>query len=56
MVRFMLMYVWQKPMQYCGAIILQVKINTFKKYLNKKGFLEKVPCKLRLDHKYKLAG
>ena len=23
--------VWQKPAQYCKAIILQLKINTFKK-------------------------
>ena len=25
------MDVWQKPAQYCKAIILQLKINTFKK-------------------------
>ena len=28
--------VWQKPMQYCGAIILQVKINKLKKQQKKK--------------------
>ena len=27
--------VWQKPAQYCKAIILQLKINKFKKYLKK---------------------
>ena len=42
MVRFMLMYVWQKPMQYCKAIILQLKVYTLKikkikKKINKKG-------------------
>ena len=30
MVRFMLMYVWQKPMQYCKAITLQLKVYTLK--------------------------
>ena len=42
MVRFMLMYVWQKPMQYCKAIILQLKVYTLKikkikKKINKQG-------------------
>ena len=27
--------VWQKPSQYCKVIILQLKINTFKKYIAK---------------------
>ena len=28
--------VWQKPTQYCKAIILQLKINNFKKGVKKK--------------------
>ena len=26
---------WQKPTQHCKAIILQLKVNTFKKYISK---------------------
>ena len=38
-------YVWQKPTQHCKAIILQLKINKFKKKVIKRAILASHPKK-----------
>ena len=42
--------VWQKPTQYCKAVILQLKINKLKKMKNKQTKKEVIACLVGVYH------